>query len=212
MEVIQIPSFHYHNWFIEGHPAGDAITEQFEAERCVLGISRHGFAALPAPLLLPVHRHVEVEQADEGFDPLGQQLIDNFVVEVDGLLVDGVAIRQQPGPGDGCAEAVVANLLHQRDVFAIAIVEGGGVGWAYLTVKTVWLRLEPVIPDGRCLAAHVGSPFRLCGRRGATPPEAFGECVLHCSFLLMTGVRAAWCPHAWCLRLTLNRCDCVCFF
>ncbi|MNC55971.1 hypothetical protein D3C75_1055390 [compost metagenome] len=112
VEVIQITSFHHHHGFVESHPAGDAIAKQFEADVGVLGKGRHRLAVLPATLLLPVHRHVEVEQTDEGLDSLGQQFVDHLVVEVDGLLVDSTAIRQQTGPGNRGAEAVVANLLH----------------------------------------------------------------------------------------------------
>ncbi|MNI84416.1 hypothetical protein D3C73_1413220 [compost metagenome] len=59
--------------------------------------------------------------------------------------------RQQAGPGDGGTETVVADLLHQGDVIAKMLIEGGGIRRSHLLVEAVRLDGKPVIPDGRRL-------------------------------------------------------------
>ncbi|MNC34582.1 hypothetical protein D3C75_830200 [compost metagenome] len=102
----------------------DLVAEQPEAGLGKLGVSLDHFPAFPAPQRLHAHGHVEVEQADEGLYPLGLELVEHGVVEGDGLWVGlPPASRDQPGPGDGGAEAVVTKLLQQTDVIAKMLIK-----------------------------------------------------------------------------------------
>lgn len=106
----------------------DLVTEQPEAGVGEVGVSVDHLPALPATQRLHAHGHVEVEQADEGLDPLGLELVEHGVVEGDGLWVGfSPSRRDQPRPGDGGAETVVAKLLQQADIIAKMLIKTGGL-------------------------------------------------------------------------------------
>ena len=60
-------------------------------------------------------------------DPAAEQLVDEAVVEVEPRCVDGpAACRNDPRPRDREPKRVEAELAHQRDVLAVAVVEVAG--------------------------------------------------------------------------------------
>ncbi|MNQ80662.1 hypothetical protein D3C85_956510 [compost metagenome] len=124
VEVVEVAPLHRHDRLVEGEPVLDLVTEQPEAGVGEVGVSGDHLPTLPATQRLHAHRHVEVEQADEGLYPLGLELVEHGVVEGDGLWVGlSPASRDQPGPGDGGAEAVVTKLLQQTDVIAKMLIK-----------------------------------------------------------------------------------------
>src|SRR5690606_22651894 len=103
--------------------------------------------------LLQLQGHVEVEEGDKGFDAAGQKLIDHVVVKPDRLRIDfSPSPRNEPRPGDGKPEGVVADLLHQTDVFPIAVIKVGGGSGAHIVVKAMGLDFIPMVPNGFSLS------------------------------------------------------------
>ena len=164
VEVVEVTPFHRHYRFVEGEPVLHLAPEQPEAGGGELGEGVDHLAALPAPLFLHAHGHIEVEQVDEGGDTVYQQLVEHGVVEAHRLRVWlPPPFGQQTGPGDGGTKAVVTNLRHQGDIIAKVLVEGGGVGRTHLLMEAARRRGEPVIPDGRSLAPLQACAFGLRG-------------------------------------------------
>ena len=110
-------------------------------------------------------RHIEVVQADHRLDAAGDQFINKLMVEGDALFIKfAVSLRTHPAPGDLKTVAVHAQILHQIEIFPIAMI---GVG-RHLPVGSEFRRL-PDIVHRHPLAALVPRPLRLHAGDGITP-------------------------------------------
>ena len=111
-------------------------------------------------------------QRDDRFDIILQQFVKQVVVELKSFFIGFflIPVREDPRPGDGCAEAPEPHLSEQPDVFLISCIEIDR-----LVVRIIVPRQDPVgdlpvfavrtrghhIRDGQALASFVISPFEL---------------------------------------------------
>ena len=108
-------------------PVADAVAEPLGDGVGVLDERLGGRALGPAARVLERLRRVPVEERHERLDPVPEQLVDEPVVEVEPGRVDAAAaVRQDARPRDREAERVEAELAHQADVVAVAVVEVAG--------------------------------------------------------------------------------------
>ena len=109
--------------FVEGDPLVDAVTEGLRREQGVVGETRCCVARHPAALVLEGFWHVPVEQCRDRADARGQQLVEQAVVErYAGLVGWPRAAGLDARPRQREPVRVDAQLLHERDVFAVAVV------------------------------------------------------------------------------------------
>ena len=91
--------------------------------RGVLGEAVDGVAVEPAAVVLERLRQVPVVERDHRLHAVGEQRVDQPVVERQALLVGRTATgRLDARPGDREAVAARAELLHQRDVLVDPVV------------------------------------------------------------------------------------------
>ena len=88
MEVIQIAAFHRDNRLVKGEPVLHPVAEQCKTRLRVAAKRLNHLTVFPAAFLLHHHWHIEVEQGDKGRDILGQQLVDDVVIEFDGFRIN----------------------------------------------------------------------------------------------------------------------------
>src|SRR5690606_3536870 len=89
------------------------------------------------------------------------------------------APRDEPRPGDGETKGIVADLLHQSDIFPVAVIEIGGRAWTHLIVKAMGFDLVPMVPDGFPLSPFPGRSLDLGRRCGASPPKALWKTIFY---------------------------------
>ncbi len=112
---------------VEGGPVGDAVAEAFGHDRGVGGEVLGRLALGPAAAVLEGLGQVPVVEGDGGGDARLQEAVHQLVVEREALGVDrAVAAGEHPGPGDGQPVGVGAELAHQADVLAPAVVVVAG--------------------------------------------------------------------------------------
>src|SRR4029453_11276849 len=136
---------------------------------------RRVFGPPAAVLVLQRLREIPVIERDERLDPVCAQLVGQALVEVDAFRVRRtVTLREDARPGDREAVGVGADVLHQRDVFLVAVIVivGDVAGVAVLDLPG---GVRERVPDRRPLAVLV--PRRLDLVRGGSdaPIETFGE-------------------------------------
>ena len=156
-------------------PVADAVTETPADGIGVLDEPLCRRALRPASRVLERLRRIPVEEGRVGLDPLGEQLVDEPVVEVEPGLVDWPASGGNDArPRDREAEGVESELAHERDVLGIAVVEVardcGGVAVAHLPRG----HGEPV-PHALAAPVLAGRAFDLVRRRRGAPDEIGGE-------------------------------------
>lgn len=118
---------------------------------------------------------VEVEDGDEGSDARGEEGVDELVVVGEaGWVGLAFTLGKHPGPANGKAVGVEAEVAHVGDVFGVPVVGvvGDGVGAAVLDVA--WDGLEGV-EDGATRAVGGGCAFDLDGGGGGSPEKGFRE-------------------------------------
>ena len=119
-------------------------------------------------------RRVPVEQRHERVDPVAEELVDEAIVEVEPRRVHApAAFGKDPRPGDREPERVQAELVHQADVVAVAMVE---VARDIAVVAQAYLagRRAETVPDTLAATVLLGRAFDLV-RRGCRAPDEVGR-------------------------------------
>ena len=154
-------------------PVADAVAEALGDRLDVFGERIDGVAHGPAARVLQHLRGVPVEEGHVRGDPVAEQLVDQAVVEVEARGVDAaLALRQDAGPGDREAERVEAELAHQRDVVAVAVVEVAR-DCPVVAVPDLPRRGAEPVPHAFAAAVFVGRSFDLV-RGGCGAPHEVG--------------------------------------
>ena len=112
---------------VEGQPVLHAVAIAVDHLFAVADKGLHHAAVVEAVVLLRQRqRHIEMVQADHRLDAAGDQIVDKTVVKRDAFVVErAVALRADAAPGDLEAVAVHAQILHQVEIFPVAVI---GVG------------------------------------------------------------------------------------
>lgn len=159
---------------VDGDPHRDPVREPFGDDARVLREAVGGVPVEPAARLLQRERGVPVVEGRGGGDAVGAQLVDEPVVEVESVRVDGpAAAGDHARPADGEPERVGAEPGEQGHVLAVAVVEAGGAGGVGAVLDPAGQRGEGVPPRG-ALPVGVHGPLGL-ERGGGGPPEEAGR-------------------------------------
>ena len=121
-------------------------------------------------------------QRDDRFDIILQQFVKQVVVELKSFFIGFflIPVREDPRPGDGCAEAPEPHLSEQPDVFLISCIEIDR-----LVIRIIVPRQDPIcdlpvfsvspcshhIRNGQALTAFVVSSFELVGSHRTAPQK-----------------------------------------
>ena len=161
-------------------PVADAVAETAGDGLHVLGECTDRVAGRPAAAVLERLRKIPVVQRRVGLDPVGEQLVDEAVVEVEpGGVRPTAPVGQHPGPGDREAEGVETELSHQPDVLRIAVVRVARHRTVVAVPDVAGHGAEPV-PDALAAAVLVGRALDLVRRR-RRPPDEGGWKLIHFS-------------------------------
>src|SRR4029450_10968233 len=136
---------------------------------------RRVFGPPAAVLVLQRLREIPVIERDERLDLPCAQLVGQALVEVDALRVRRtVTLREDARPGDRETVGVGADVLHQRDVFLVAVIVfvGDVAGVAVLDLPG---GVRECVPDRRPLAVLVPRPLDLVRGGSDAPIETLGE-------------------------------------
>src|SRR5690606_17803120 len=90
----------------------------------------------------------EMVQRDEGADAVGDELVDELSVVLEGALVDFASFRLDSRPLDAEAVRVEVKLLHQRDVLDGARVAERSIAHEGALAHAFGLRPRPQVPIG----------------------------------------------------------------
>ena len=154
-------------------PVGDAVAEARRDGLDVLGERIDRVAHGPAARVLEHLRGVPVEERHVRRDAVAEQLVDEPVVEVEPGRVDAApALGQDARPGDREPERVEAELAHQRDVVAVAVVEVAR-DRAVVAVPDLAGRGAEPVPDAFAAAVFARRAFDLV-RGGCGAPDEVG--------------------------------------
>lgn len=143
---------------VEGQPVLHPVTEAVDHLFAVADKGVHHAAIVEAVVLLRQRqRHIEVVETDHRLDTAGEQIVNKAVVKRDTFVVElAVTLRADAAPGDLEAVAVHAQILHQIEIFPVAVV---GVG-RHFPVRDV-LPGFPNVVHRHPLPALIPCPFRL---------------------------------------------------
>ncbi len=157
--------------FVERDEVADAVTEAPGHDRGVLGERIHGRPKGPPPGVLEDLRQVPVIERHERRDALGEQLVDQAIVEVEPCLVDrACAAWDDPRPRDGEPVRAETEFGQQRHVLAVAVVVVAG-DVARIAVERRARRVREAVPDAFAAAVFVDRPLDLIRGRRGTPHE-----------------------------------------
>ena len=171
-------------------PVPDAVAEPSCDGLDVLRERVDGVADGPAARVLERLRRVPVEERHVRRDAVAEQLVDQPVVEVEARCVDAPRARRDDArPGDREAERVEAELAHQRDVVAVAVVEVAR-DRAGVAVPHLAGRRAEAVPDALAAAVLVGRAFDLV-RRGRRAPDEVGREAIYAVGLAWSSSRMA---------------------
>ena len=160
---------------VERGPAAHPVAEGSERQIGVVGEGVDDAAVDPAALVLEGLRQVPVIERDVGRDAGVEQFVDEARVEVDALLVDRASpFGDQARPAQREAIAGDADVLHQRHVFAIAMVVVGAA-IAGDVARDLAGRVAEGVPDRGALAVLVPRALDLEGTGGDAEIEAGRE-------------------------------------
>jgi hypothetical protein len=160
---------------VEGGPDGDAVAEMFGENARVVGEVAGEIAVRPAAAVFEGLGQVPVVEGAEG----AESGFEDGVDEAAGVIESGGVGRAGAGgldarPRDREAVRLQVKLLHDREVFAVAVVvvardvAGGG---AFDFAR----RVSESVPDGLAFAVGVPGAFDLVGGGGHAPEEVVGE-------------------------------------
>ena len=110
-------------------------------------------------------RHIEVIEADHRLNAAGKQFINKLVIKGDTFFIElTVAFRANAAPGNLEAVAVHAQILHQVEVFPVAVVRVG----CHLPVGRKFRRLADIV-NRHPFPALIPRPFGLHTGNRVTP-------------------------------------------
>src|SRR5580698_10658015 len=141
----------------------------------IVGEGFGGVAGLPAAFVLEGLGEVPVKEGAIGLDACAEERVEHAVVEVEALGVGGAgALREDSGPRYGKAVGLEAEVLHELDVFFVAmeVVVGYVAG---VVVFDLAGSVGEGIPDGGATAFFVDGTFDLVGGGGGAPEESLWE-------------------------------------
>src|ERR1700676_4874561 len=112
-----------------------------------------------------------MKQGSEWSNACGQQGIHQTIVKIEaqGVFLS-LPLRKQPGPGNGKAVSLDAELAHQLDVFGIAMVMVTG-NIAVLRALDLVRRVSKGVPDRGCASVLGNSTFDLIAGSRRSPQE-----------------------------------------
>ena len=115
---------------VEGEPVLALAADALEQCAAKLEVAVDNVAIFPAVVLLgKVSGHFIVADGDQRLDVLGEQIVDDVLIELQTLFVGGlfVARGEDAAPRDGEAVHAVAHLGHIVDILAPAVIEVHGL-------------------------------------------------------------------------------------
>ena len=157
---------------VEGHPVRHLIRQGFHHHgskgRKILadGVGE------PTALLVNPQRQIPVIERNQRRDACGEELVHQIAVEVQALFVDLALLRHHPGPADGEAIGLEADLLHQRHILPETVVVVTGDPAA---VSMGDMSVRQGVPDARPLAVFVVRALDLIGGAGRAPEKVLRE-------------------------------------
>ena len=162
---------------VGGHPVGDAVGKLADGVVGVVGEGVAGGAIGPAAFVFEGLREVPVEEGAEGLDAGGVESVGEVLVEVEAFRVGrSGAGGEDARPCDGEAKAFDAEVLHEGDVFFVAVVEVvGDVGG--LALEGFAGGMGEGVPDGGAASVFVDGAFDLVGGGGGAPEKVLREAV-----------------------------------
>ena len=134
----------------------------------------------PAALLEQLVGVIPVEQGHVGFNAVFQHGIDEIGVEFCTFLIQLTgAVGEQTRPADREPVVLDAQLLHQLEIFLVAVVVvAGHIAGMIVFYMTGLMGVH--IPNAQTLAAFIPAAFDLIGRGSCTPNEILFECHSDC--------------------------------
>src|SRR3974390_3186640 len=158
---------------MEGGEALHTVTISPADQCCVVVKPTDNIARGPAAEIVERLRQIPMIETDPGLDAGQKQFVDEPVIECETQFIRRAAsLRQRARPGDRKAISVHAELLHQRDIFAIAVivVAGDVSGVVVLDLASVAVR----VPHAQAAAILVRRALDLIARSGYAPDEVAG--------------------------------------
>ena len=171
-----------HVLFIDRQPVLDTVTIVFEHDLCKVDKPVNRFRIRPGTALVKSCRHIEVEHGDKRYHVILQTFIDEVVVVLNTLWIDGTCtFRNDTGPANRETIDFEAHFSHQSYVFLVMVVLVCTDG----KVRSAFRNYLDILA-GRTLAIFEVCAFYLISRSGSTPEKIFGkwfQCFMkHCLF------------------------------
>ena len=164
-----------HPRFVVGDPQLYPIGEPVEHDGGIIEVVLYGVSIGPAPLVLKALRQIPMIEGDHGCDFVGQQIVNQPLVEIKtGRIEFSAAGGKDTGPGDGEAGRSQTDILHQPDIFLVAVIVIAGYVCVLVLVHLPRGVAES-IPDGLSSSILVHRALDLVGGGCSAPQEIFRE-------------------------------------
>ncbi len=155
---------------IEGHPVFHFISIPPHDRLCEPDKETDDPPVHPAAVLLrQMVGHLKVGERDDRFNAISQQFIKELVIEPQAGLVGRffITVREDTGPGDGCAETFEAHLRHEGNILPEGVVEVDAV-----VIGVVFPRLYAVRDAAHDTVATAGEDVGYAGALAVRVPCA----------------------------------------
>ena len=135
-------------------------------------------------MLSQIERHFKVAQRDDRFDAVLMHGVEHVIIKCETGFVrhELVAIRKNPAPGNGCAEALETKLSKEGNIVFVGMIEVNA-----LVVRITFSGYHAIcntaalgnrsgcqnIADGRSAAILVPAAFQLVSGNCAAPQKIF---------------------------------------
>jgi hypothetical protein len=160
---------------VERRPHRHAVVEGAE-DRCrIFREPLRDVGVQPAAAIVERRGQIPVVERNEWLDVVGEELIDQPIVEREPARVDGAgAGREDPAPRDAEPIRVEADVAHEGDVLVISVVVVAG-DVPGVAARGEAGRVSEAVPDARPCAVGERAAFYLVGGGRGTPEEAGRE-------------------------------------
>ena len=135
-------------------------------------------------MLGQIERHFEVAQRDDRFDAVLMHGVEHVIIKCETGLVrhELIAVRKDPAPGNGCAEALEAKLTKKSNIVFVSMIEVNA-----FVIRITFSGYHAIcntaalgnrsgcqnIADGRSAAILIPAAFQLVSGNCAAPQKIF---------------------------------------
>ena len=148
MKLEQVLPIYYHHRLIVGHPVFHTVTKQSKTLFSKSHKQIDNFLRFPTAIfMVKLHWQIKMMEVKNRSDTLREELINHIIVKSNTHWIHfiGFQILDETGPLNRGAKGIQSRLLHQCDIFSVAIVKVRSHIWPHSVIKNFRFNIVPMI-------------------------------------------------------------------